>query len=78
MFTPERLVLARKRRKHTAKKLAELANVAPLTITRLEKGDNEPDADTVERLASALNYPADFFFKDDPETVQVAAVSFRS
>lgn len=78
MFTPARLSLARKRRKYTAKILAELADVAPLTITRLEKGENAPDTETVARLANALNYPIEFFYRDEPETVETDAVSFRS
>ena len=50
-----RLALARRRRKMTAKALAEKAGVAPYTITRLEKGRHEPEVETVRALAAALN-----------------------
>ena len=77
MFNFKRLVLARKRRKLTAKRLSEYASVSAVTITRLEKGANQPDDSTVHRLAAALNYPVEFFFRDDPEPIPIDAVSFR-
>lgn len=78
MFNGNRLSLARKRRRLTAKRLAELCALAPLTVTRLEKQENVPDEETVDRLARALDYPRSFFFLDDPDDVPANAVSFRS
>ena len=78
MFNGRRLVLARKRRRLTAKRLAECAKVTAVTITRLEKGENQPDNSTVTQLSDALNYPVGFFFRDDPESINIDAVSFRS
>lgn len=78
MFNQKRLSLARKRRRLTAKGLAEAAKVTPLTITRLEKGENQPDDSTIQRIAAALGYPEAFFFGDDPEELPTDAVSFRS
>lgn len=78
MFNSKRLSLARMRRRLTAKSLAELTNLSPMTITRLEKGENQPDESTVERIALALDYPFEFFFSDDPEPLDTDAVSFRS
>lgn len=78
MFSNKRLSLARMRRRLTAKSLAELTNLSPMTITRLEKGENQPDDTTVEKLAFALGYPAAFFFSEDPEPLDTEAVSFRS
>lgn len=77
MFNHKRLSLARKRRKLTGKRLAELAGVSAITISRLENGENKPDDDTVEKLAGALGYPVAFFFDDDPEELDTSAVSFR-
>ena len=77
MFNNKRLSLARKRRKLTAKGLAQRAGLSPLTITRLEKGENQPDEATVEKIADALAYPTEFFYGDEPETIGTAAVSFR-
>ena len=78
MFNCRRLVLARKRRRLTAKSLAESAGVSVFTITRLEKGENQPDDSTVLRLSDALSYPVEFFFRDDPESINTDSVSFRS
>ncbi|MGP4698799.1 helix-turn-helix domain-containing protein [Agrobacterium cavarae] len=66
------------RRRLTAKGLADITKLSPMTITRLEKGENQPDEGTVDRLAAALGYPSEFFFSDDPESLDTEAVSFRS
>lgn len=79
MFNPTRLAVARKRRQLTKKALADRANVAQLTLTRLETGATpEPDTSTVEALANALDFPALFFFLDDVEQLSAESVSFRS
>jgi Zn-dependent peptidase ImmA (M78 family)/DNA-binding XRE family transcriptional regulator len=78
MFNPRRLSLARKRRRFTAKALAERAGLAVDTISRLEGGTNSPDEDTVAKLARALNFPVPFFSDQDPEDIDTGAVSFRS
>ena len=77
MFNNNRLSLARKRRRLTAKGLAERAGLSPLTITRLEKGENQPEEATVDKIADALAYPTEFFYGDEPEAIDTAAVSFR-
>lgn len=78
MFNHKRLSLARMRRRLTNKGLAELAGIAPLTITRLEKGENQPDDETVAKIATVLRYPPEFFYGDDLEIIPLDAVSFRS
>lgn len=78
MFNHKRLSLARKRRRLTGKRLAELTGLSAVTISRLEKGENQPDEGSVTRLAGALDYPEKFFFEDDPEELDTEAVSFRS
>ena len=78
MFNFRRMSLARKRRRLTGKGLAELAGVSAITISRLENGGNEPDSDTIAKIASALGYPVSFFGCDDPEEIDTDAVSFRS
>lgn len=77
MFNPQRLSLARKRRKHTKKSLAEAVGVTPLTLTRLEAGENQPEEETIKKLSSALNFPMQFFFGDDIEGINCEGVSFR-
>jgi Zn-dependent peptidase ImmA (M78 family)/DNA-binding XRE family transcriptional regulator len=62
----------------TAKALAEAADLSPITISRLENGENIPDEETILKLSNTLRYPIAFFFKDDPDEIDVNAVSFRS
>ncbi|RST31681.1 ImmA/IrrE family metallo-endopeptidase [Sphingomonas ginkgonis] len=78
MFNPKRLALARMRRRLTARALAEATGLTPDTLSRLEKGHRSPDAMTVERLSTALNYPLAFFYADDPADIDHRGVSFRS
>lgn len=77
-FNPKRLSLARQRRRLTGKDLAETAGLSAITVSRLENGDNEPDDETVGRIAKALSYPEAFFYADDPDELDTIAVSFRS
>ena len=78
MFNPRRLSLARKRRRLTEKELAEKTGLAIDTISRLERGNNEPDETTVAKLAQALEFPKEFLSDQDPEDINTGAVSFRS
>ena len=78
MFNHKRLGLARKRRRLTGKGLAERTGLSAVTISRLEKGDNQPDEATVDKLSAALGFPSAFFYGDDPEDIKTDAVSFRS
>jgi Zn-dependent peptidase ImmA (M78 family) len=78
MFNHKRLSLARKRRGLNGKGLAERADLSPITISRIENGE-KPDDETISRIAAALGYPKEFFDReDDPEEIDLAAVSFRS
>ncbi|MEA3250573.1 MAG: XRE family transcriptional regulator [Pseudomonadota bacterium] len=78
MFNPERLLMARKRKGLTAKALSELADITTVTISRIEKGANAPDEQTVRKIAAALGYPESFFYQGDLESLDTDAVSFRS
>jgi len=78
MFNVERLELARKRRRHTAKSLAERADVAPVTLSRIVNRQQIADETTVEKLIRALNFPRPFFFKDDIDPIDATSASFRS
>lgn len=77
MFSHGRLSLARKRRRLTGKGLAEKAGLSPVTISRLENGEN-PDDETVTKIAEALDYPFEFFSAEEPEDLDTNAISFRS
>jgi Zn-dependent peptidase ImmA (M78 family)/transcriptional regulator with XRE-family HTH domain len=78
MFNPKRLSLARKRRGLTGKGLAERAKVVAMTVSRAESGETIPDDETISHFATALSYPRNFFFADDPDEIDTAAISFRS
>lgn len=78
MFRKERLSLARKRRRLTGKSLAEKADLSAVTVSRLEKGENQPDDNTIQRIANALSYPVSFFFEEGAEALTTDAISFRS
>src|ERR1700730_8090241 len=77
MFNPKRLSAARKRRRLTAKALAQRTGLAIDTISRLEKGRHAPDELTIAKRARALVFPVSFF-DGDLEEIDTGAVSFRS
>lgn len=78
MFNHRRLVLGRKRRKMTARALATAIGVTPITISRWENGNNEPEGATVEAIAKELRFPREFFFAGDYDDLPAEAASFRS
>jgi Zn-dependent peptidase ImmA (M78 family)/DNA-binding XRE family transcriptional regulator len=78
MFNPSRLILARKRRRLTGKGFADLIGMSPVTVSRLEKATNEPEPETVDAIARALEFPREFFFGDDLDALTEDAASFRS
>ncbi|MND84871.1 helix-turn-helix protein [compost metagenome] len=70
--------MARKRRRFTSKILAERAGIAPVTLSRVLNGKQEPDEETVSKLVKALDFPSEFFQKDDTDEVDAKSASFRS
>jgi Zn-dependent peptidase ImmA (M78 family)/transcriptional regulator with XRE-family HTH domain len=78
VFNYKRLILARMRRRLTGKALAQAAGLSAITVSRLENGENQPDDETMAKLARALAYPIEFFCGDDPEEIDTGALSFRS
>ena len=77
-FSSQRLKLARKRRRLSGSELAKEAGLTSVTVSRLERTNNEPLPDTVAALARALAYPIEFFFEPDIDEVDASAASFRS
>ncbi|MFB7764251.1 helix-turn-helix domain-containing protein [Streptomyces xiamenensis] len=78
MFTPERLVLARKRRRMTLAALAQAAGVSAQSINAFEKHRKPPAAETLSSLARALDYPVSFFQAAPAPAILRGAVSFRA
>jgi Zn-dependent peptidase ImmA (M78 family)/DNA-binding Xre family transcriptional regulator len=77
IFCAHRLTVARQRRKLSGKELADLAGLTPVTVSKAENG-HQVEAATAEKLALALEYPLEFFYRDAPEMVEADTVSFRS
>lgn len=78
MFTPERLVVARKRRRLTLRALARISGVSEQSITAFENGRRTPTPETLQALADSLGYPAGFFSGPPLVEMQPDAVSFRA
>ncbi|OJY38678.1 MAG: XRE family transcriptional regulator [Rhizobiales bacterium 65-9] len=78
MFNVSRLELARKRRRYTAKSLADQAGISPVTLSRVVNGQQIADERTLDALVRALRFPREFFYLDDFDPVDADAASFRS
>jgi len=78
LFNSSRFRVARKRRRVSKTRLAEIVGVHARAITAFESGEYAPAPETAERLAQALNFQTDFFFGEDLCEPSVATASFRS
>ena len=61
-FSPDRLVMRRKRMGKTQLRLSTEIGISQVSISAIEKGRKKPRLDTLARLASALQCPMDSFF----------------
>lgn len=77
-FNPQRLAVARQKRRMTKAKLAAAADLSTKSVTSYESGLTEPTADSVAVLASVLAFPKLFFYLPDMEMPEVYGVSFRA
>lgn len=77
MFNPNRLIIARMRRRLTGKDLAKRVGLTEVTISRLGKAGN-PEPATIEAIARELKFPKDFFYGDDIDLPTKESASFRS
>lgn len=77
MFNPDRLTIARMRRRLTGKELARRVGVTEVTISRLGKSGN-PEVVTIKSLADVLGFPISFFYEDDIDIPTKDSASFRS
>lgn len=55
-----RLRVARQRRDLTAAKLSQISGIAAASISHFETDNREPSADSIRKLARALDITADF------------------
>ncbi len=78
MFNPDRLDLARKRCRKTARTLSEETGVPAVTISRILNGTSAPTDEQLESFSRALGFPVAFFLQDEIDLVDTKAASFRS
>ncbi|MER6611191.1 XRE family transcriptional regulator [Streptomyces sp. NPDC000927] len=78
MFTPERLVLARKRRRMTLAALSRESGFSAQSITAFENARKVPSEETLSSLAEALHFPLSFFHAPPAPDMVPGAVSFRA
>ena len=78
-FNPNRLEIARKRRKLTKKSLAESLGVSQQTINRWSLSQKEePRHESLVLLSNLLEFPIEFFFGQDIQEPEKQTTSFRS
>jgi Zn-dependent peptidase ImmA (M78 family)/transcriptional regulator with XRE-family HTH domain len=78
-FAPERLAIARARRRCTKVELAKRIGMSSRRVAAFENEGAEPPAETIERIAQALQFPVAFFYRPGPaRTLASESISFRS
>lgn len=79
-LNPDRLKVARLRRKMTYSSLASASGLSSKSVAEYEKADGlfTPTQQTIELLADTLGYPIGFLCGSDVEFVDPSTVSFRS
>ncbi|WP_336879629.1 ImmA/IrrE family metallo-endopeptidase [Providencia rettgeri] len=79
-LNPDRLKIARLRRKYTYVALASATGLSSKSVAEYEKADGlfPPSEQTIRLLAKTLNYPISFLCGNDTEFVDPSTVSFRS
>ena len=78
-FHPERLAVARARRRCTKVELAKRIGMSTRRVAAFENEGAEPPRDTIERIAEALQFPVEFFLRPLPGgSLATESISFRS
>jgi transcriptional regulator with XRE-family HTH domain len=72
-FNPGALQAARLLRRRSQEWLGVTAGVGSGMIGKWERGENEPLASAVARMARVLDQPMEFFFTDEPAPERVEA-----
>lgn len=79
MLTPQRLLLARRRKKMTAKALAEALGISTAQLSKIETGKATTISEGIlTRAASVLSVPVDFLSAPELEELPPEAATFRS
>ena len=79
-LNPDRLKIARLRRKLTYTALASACGLSTKSVAKYEKSDGlfPPSEQTIKLLADTLGYPISFLCGSEAEFVDPSSVSFRS
>ncbi|MFE4540368.1 helix-turn-helix domain-containing protein [Streptomyces scopuliridis] len=78
MVTPSRITLARKRRGLTLAELSDRAGVSLQSLSNYETGRTAPRPDTLDKIASALDFPAAFFEGPALDELPAEGISWRA
>lgn len=78
MVTPSRITLARKRRGLTLAEVSERAGVSLQSLSNYETGRTAPRSDTLDRIASALDFPTTFFEGPALDELPAEGISWRA
>ena len=70
--------MARRRRGRTQRALAESVGLSARSLVRYFKNERDPDSETIQRLASALGFPTQFFYGPTLSEASKEGPSFRA
>ena len=70
----EKIKRLRKQRGYTQEQFSEMIDITPRNLSRIEVGESFVTSDTLDKILTALNVPADILFsyehlKDDKELI---------
>ena len=77
-FSPERLEVARRRRGLTKRALAEAVGTTPMTVSNYAKLRRSPKPEIVQRFASVLGFPEQFFYGPYLDLLDEEDTSYRA
>jgi Zn-dependent peptidase ImmA (M78 family)/DNA-binding XRE family transcriptional regulator len=77
-FNYTRVDLARRRKGLTKAALAKAGGISTRMLTKYEREESEPSQLTISRLATAVGFPAEFFYGPTLDEPTIEGASFRS
>ncbi len=75
MTIGERIKMTRKANRMSMRKLALMAEISPMAISKYERGLDTPSSGVLLRIARALGIAVDYFFR--PMTIEVKLQAYR-
>ncbi|MGW1055944.1 helix-turn-helix domain-containing protein [Streptomyces sp. NPDC002521] len=78
MVTPSRIALARKRRSLTLAELSDRTGVSLQSLSNYETGRTAPRPGTLDKIASALDFPSSFFEGSALDELPSEGISWRA